>query len=74
MSEFLKVDKKFKKRFIAGAVCPKCKAQDSLLLFFDNGVERIECVDCGHTQSQTEAQVTKAGVKQNDVIGVFKPE
>ncbi|MER2490362.1 YheV family putative zinc ribbon protein [Catenovulum sediminis] len=65
---------KQKKRFIAGAVCPKCKAQDSLLLFFQAGVENIECVDCGHTQSQTSAQVKNASKQAEQVIGLFKPD
>lgn len=39
-------------RFIAGAVCPKCKVLDSLLL---NTVDQgIECVDCGYLQTESE--------------------
>ncbi|GLP95778.1 YheV family putative zinc ribbon protein [Paraferrimonas sedimenticola] len=63
---------KLKKRFIAGARCPKCNAQDSIMLFMQNGVETIECSDCGHTQTQgSDAQQKSAG---GDLIGVFKPE
>ncbi|WP_017444322.1 YheV family putative zinc ribbon protein [Gayadomonas joobiniege] len=63
-----------KKRFIAGAVCPKCKQQDTLMLFFEQGVEQIECVECGHQQSQTSNEVKQASGAQSQVIGLFKPE
>ena len=40
-----------KKRFIAGAICPKCAEQDTMLAYED--VERKvmvrECVQCGFT-------------------------
>ncbi|MFP2768556.1 YheV family putative zinc ribbon protein [Oceanisphaera sp. KMM 10153] len=61
-----------KKRFIAGAVCPRCNAMDTMMLYMEHGVEKVECVGCGHTQSQTDDQVRQAG--GGEVIGVFKPE
>lgn len=36
-----------KKRFIAGAVCPGCGAQDRVVMFADAGRRYRECVDCG---------------------------
>lgn len=36
-----------KKRFIAGAVCPKCGTQDVLMMYKKDGVEHRECVECG---------------------------
>ncbi len=33
-----------RKRFIAGAVCPKCKAMDTLALWQEDQVEVVECV------------------------------
>lgn len=36
-----------KKRFIAGATCPKCKAQDRLVVYRVADVEYRECVVCG---------------------------
>ncbi|MHA7878705.1 MAG: YheV family putative zinc ribbon protein [Saccharospirillum sp.] len=38
-------------RFIAGAVCPKCGAMDTLKAGYqDEGRVMVrECVDCGHT-------------------------
>ncbi|GLS83347.1 YheV family putative zinc ribbon protein [Paraferrimonas haliotis] len=62
---------KRKKRFIAGAVCPKCQAKDSIMLFILEGIETIECADCGHTQQQLESEQQS---KSGDMIGLFKPE
>jgi uncharacterized metal-binding protein (TIGR02443 family) len=36
-----------KKRFIAGAICPKCKAQDRLVVYRIEQVDYRECVACG---------------------------
>lgn len=41
------------KRFIAGAVCPRCAAMDRLTMYTDDdGVQHRECVSCGFTDSQ----------------------
>ena len=61
-----------KKRFIAGAQCPKCHEIDTMMLYLEQGVEKVECVSCGHHQSQTDDQVSQAS--QGEVIGLFKPE
>jgi len=37
-----------KKRFIAGATCPDCGAQDSIRVWQQDGVWQRECVHCGH--------------------------
>lgn len=46
-----------KKRFIAGAVCPRCGAMDKIVV--DASGDNRECVSCGYkderpTQAQTE--------------------
>lgn len=46
-----------KKRFIAGAVCPRCGKMDKLVV--DANGDHRECVSCGYqderpTQAQTE--------------------
>ena len=65
---------KQKKRFIAGAVCPKCKAMDTMALTKENNIEKVTCVSCGAQMSQPEAHIDKA-VRQNEqVIGIFKQE
>ncbi|MGB0465906.1 MAG: YheV family putative zinc ribbon protein [Pontibacterium sp.] len=37
---------KIVKRFIAGATCPRCGAQDSLRMYRDDTREYRDCVDC----------------------------
>ena len=34
------------KRFIAGAVCPRCGAMDKLVMFTEQGKQFRECVAC----------------------------
>lgn len=63
-----------KKRFIAGAVCPKCKAMDTMALTKENGVEKVTCVSCGDQMTQPETHVEKAVREHEQVIGVFNPE
>lgn len=67
------MNKAIKKRFIAGAVCPKCKTMDTMALTKENGVEKVTCVSCGEQMVQTEAQVEKAVRTNEQVIGVFQP-
>ncbi|MGF1681008.1 YheV family putative zinc ribbon protein [Photobacterium minamisatsumaniensis] len=67
-----------KKRFIAGAICPSCKKQDTLRWWQENDVERVECVACDHTdirapQSVEQAEQLSPQTKQQ-VIGIFKPD
>ena len=43
------------KRFIAGAVCPRCGAMDTLRVYrADSGQLHRECVDCQFTDSVAE--------------------
>ncbi|SFC40651.1 hypothetical protein SAMN05660443_2549 [Marinospirillum celere] len=41
------------KRFIAGAVCPKCAAMDRLKAWQEDGMQHRECVACGFTDSMS---------------------
>ena len=45
-----------KKRFIAGAVCPKCAAMDRLVVFEDTSGSVRECVECGYTDRQSNLE------------------
>lgn len=36
-----------KKRFIAGAVCPRCKAMDRIVMYRQDDKDFRECVECG---------------------------
>lgn len=40
-----------KRRFIAGANCPKCKQSDVITVFHENGSDWQACVACGHQES-----------------------
>lgn len=48
-------------RFVAGATCPKCHAQDAVLI--DSEDQSIECVDCGYTESAVERDSEKPATK-----------
>jgi uncharacterized metal-binding protein (TIGR02443 family) len=50
-----------KKRFIAGAVCPKCKEMDRMVLETseandDEEVERRRCVSCGFSEDYAPSE------------------
>ncbi|AGH47553.1 hypothetical protein C427_5456 [Paraglaciecola psychrophila 170] len=44
------------------------------MLYFENNVEKLECVKCHYSESQTDKKVAKASRSGGSVIGVFKPE
>ena len=64
---------KQKKRFIAGATCPECKAMYRLMLYKEHDVEKVECVECGHKMAQPEQAVQASTRQFEQIIGVFKP-
>ena len=62
------------KRFIAGAKCPNCGAMDSIMLYSEDDVEKIECIKCGYKESQDDIKTQSSIQTSDSVIGVFKPE
>lgn len=43
------------KRFIAGAVCPRCSEMDKLVMFRNENDEQVrECVRCGYSDVMNE--------------------
>ncbi len=68
------MSKRTKKRFIAGAACPSCQKLDSIVLFLENGIETIECVDCGYKQAQQSGEMSGATRQFEQMIGVFDPD
>ncbi|MDD0803617.1 MULTISPECIES: YheV family putative zinc ribbon protein [Acinetobacter] len=64
-----------KRRFIAGAKCPKCQAMDRVVMLTSNDDEWIECIDCGYSENRPthvdEPQISAIP----DEVGViqFKP-
>ena len=39
------------KRFVAGAVCPRCGEMDKLRMWRDDTKEHRECIQCGYTDA-----------------------
>ena len=44
-------DKRALRRFIAGAVCPECRAMDRNVVEEQDGERRRRCVSCGFTDT-----------------------
>ena len=42
-----------RRRFIAGAKCPKCEALDRVVMLSSGEDEWIECVECGYTENRS---------------------
>ncbi|MDF1764655.1 MAG: YheV family putative zinc ribbon protein [Oleibacter sp.] len=52
MTEFVK---KRPRRFIAGAVCPKCSKMDTTVMFINDEEEEVrECIECEFSQTSSE--------------------
>lgn len=56
------------RRFIAGAVCPRCAALDKIVMYEDAAGNKVrECVSCGfrdELQQETSAEEVKTRVNQ----------
>lgn len=43
------------KRFIAGAVCPRCAEMDKIMMFTTNDEDQVrECIACGFTDAVSD--------------------
>lgn len=64
-----------KRRFIAGAKCPKCQALDRIVMLTSGENEWIECIDCGYEENRPTHVDEPAAPAVPDEIGViqFKP-
>ena len=67
------MQKRVKRRFVAGAVCPKCQELDTISLYYENNVEKLECVSCGYHDVQPDERVEAVSRENENVIGIFKP-
>ncbi|MCP5169493.1 MAG: YheV family putative metal-binding protein [Hahellaceae bacterium] len=45
-----------KRRFIAGAVCPKCAEMDRMVMFTDEQGTHRECVSCGFSDKLSDLE------------------
>lgn len=64
-----------KRRFIAGAKCPKCGAQDRVIMLTTPDAEWIECIECNYSENRPAFVETPNEHVVADEIGViqFKP-
>ena len=55
-----------KKRFIAGAVCPKCSEMDKIVVYNKEGKDYRECVSCGfNDEMRFQQQVRELETRVN---------
>ncbi len=64
-----------KRRFIAGARCPKCEAVDRVVMLSTATDEWIECIECGYSENRpTEVEEPQLPEPADDVgVVQFKP-
>ena len=64
-----------KRRFIAGAKCPKCEAMDRIVMLTQGDAEWIECIDCGYSENRPTHVDEPSEPATPDEVGViqFKP-
>lgn len=64
-----------KRRFIAGAKCPRCQAQDCIVMFSTADEEWVECIHCDYHEHRPTADDLNQQNHHTDEIGVvrFKP-
>jgi uncharacterized metal-binding protein (TIGR02443 family) len=64
-----------KRRFMAGAVCPRCSSMDTIVVFNLDGKDFRECVSCDFKEemrlniatSELETRVNHSYAQQDDV-------
>ncbi|MFB2537971.1 MULTISPECIES: YheV family putative zinc ribbon protein [unclassified Acinetobacter] len=64
-----------KKRFIAGAKCPRCGAVDCIVMFTSQDAEWVECIHCDYQEHRPTAEDLSQNTDHADDVGVvrFKP-
>lgn len=70
---------KIKKRFIAGAVCPRCGEMDKIVMYQKEGRDYRECVSCEFSDEmrfkpqtkEIETRVNKSEEEKNAEIQVL---
>lgn len=64
-----------KRRFIAGAKCPKCQALDRIVMLTSGEAEWIECIECEYEENRPTHIEEPESPAVPDEIGViqFKP-
>jgi uncharacterized metal-binding protein (TIGR02443 family) len=68
-----------KRRFVAGAVCPRCSEMDKLVVYNEEGKDYRECVACGYKEEmhfkpvarELETRVNQSEVEKRDAVQVI---
>ncbi len=67
-------DVKKPKRFIAGAVCPRCSEMDKLVMYVDEQQRQVrECVSCGYQDVMTDGGPEELTTRVNQPRAGEKP-
>lgn len=53
------------RRFIAGAVCPRCGLMDKIVMFEEDGAKHRECVSCGYRDLMEESGPSELSTRVN---------
>lgn len=67
------------RRFVAGAVCPRCSEMDKLVVYNDGGKDYRECVACGYKEEmhfkpvarELETRVNQTEEEKKDAVQVI---
>ncbi len=67
------------RRFVAGAVCPRCSEMDKLVVYNDGGKDYRECVACGYKEEmhfkpvarELETRVNQTEADKKDAVQVI---
>lgn len=68
-----------KRRFVAGAVCPRCSEMDKLVVYSKESKDYRECVACGYKEEmhfkpvarELETRVNQSEVEKRDAVQVI---
>jgi uncharacterized metal-binding protein (TIGR02443 family) len=68
-----------KRRFVAGAVCPRCSEMDKLVVYNEDGKDYRECVACGYKEEmrfkpaarELQTRVNQTEEEKRDAVQVI---
>ena len=64
-----------KKRFVAGAVCPRCAEMDKIVVYSEEGKDFRECVSCGYKdEMHFQKQARELDTRVNQIEEVISSE
>lgn len=63
------------RRFIAGAVCPRCSQMDKIVAYNEGGRNYRECVSCGFKEAlRLRSPAREPDTRVNGPAGEIEPE